>query len=47
MASITASGDRVFELTNRFLIGHGNASATDVGLSVHHTWGVSVILGQR
>jgi CRISPR-associated protein Csb2 len=47
MASITASGDRVFELefASRLLIGHGNASATGVGLSVHHTWGVSVILG--
>jgi CRISPR-associated protein Cmr6 len=45
MASITVSDDRVFELASRLLIGHGNASATDVGLSMHHTWGVSVILG--
>jgi CRISPR-associated protein Cmr6 len=45
--SFQAPFDRVFELrlTSRLLVGHGNASATDVGLSVHHTWGVPVIPG--
>lgn len=45
--SFKRPGDRVFELAlaNRLLIGHGNASATDVGLTVHHTWGVPVIPG--
>jgi CRISPR-associated protein Cmr6 len=33
------------ELTSRLLVGHGNASATDVGLTVHHTWGVPMIPG--
>ncbi len=33
------------KLTSRLLIGHGNPSATEVGLSVHHTWGVPIILG--
>jgi len=39
--------DRTFELAlaSRLLVGHGNASATEVGLSVHHTWGVPVIPG--
>ncbi len=39
--------DRAFELTlaSRLLVGHGNPSATDVGLSIHHTWGVPVIPG--
>lgn len=39
--------DRTFELTlaSRLLVGHGNASATEVGLSVHHSWGVPVIPG--
>ncbi|WP_428941035.1 type III-B CRISPR module RAMP protein Cmr6 [Fontivita pretiosa] len=27
------------------LVGHGNSSATDVGITVHHTWGVPVIPG--
>jgi CRISPR-associated protein Cmr6 len=46
-ASFAAPGDRVFELVlaSRLLVGHGNASATDVGLTVHHTWGVPVIPG--
>lgn len=40
-------GDRTFklELQSRLLVGHGNSSATDVGLTVHHTWGVPVIPG--
>jgi len=46
-ASFSATGDRLAEVTlaNRLLIGHGNASAIDVGLTVHHTWGVPVIPG--
>ena len=46
-ASFSATGDRCTELTlvSRLLIGHGNASAIDVGLMVHHTWGVPVIPG--
>ncbi len=45
--SFRAPGDRVFELTlaSRLLVGMGNSSATDVGLTVHHTWGVPVIPG--
>ncbi|MFP4600085.1 MAG: type III-B CRISPR module RAMP protein Cmr6 [Persicimonas sp.] len=44
-ASFSAPGDRLAELTlaTRLLIGHSNASAIDVGLTVHHTWGVPVI----
>lgn len=39
--------DRMFELelVSRLLVGHGNPSATDVGLTVHHTWGVPLIPG--
>jgi len=33
------------ELRSRLLVGHGNPSPTDVGLTVHHTWGVPVIPG--
>lgn len=46
-SSFRQPGDRVFELqlASRLLVGHGNASATDVGLTVHHTWGVPVIPG--
>ncbi|MDR7420419.1 MAG: type III-B CRISPR module RAMP protein Cmr6 [Armatimonadota bacterium] len=45
--SFSADGDRVFELAlaSRLLVGHGNSSATDVGITVHHTWGVPVIPG--
>jgi CRISPR-associated protein Cmr6 len=45
--SFRTSGDRVFEvvLASRLLVGHGNTSAVDVGLSVHRTWGVPVIPG--
>jgi CRISPR-associated protein Cmr6 len=32
-------------LASRLLVGHGNASATEVGLTVHHTWGVPMIPG--
>lgn len=34
-----------FELAGRLLVGHGNASPTEVGLTVHHTWGVPMIPG--
>lgn len=46
-SSFAAPGDRSVEvaLASRLLVGHGNASATDVGLTVHHTWGVPVIPG--
>jgi CRISPR-associated protein Cmr6 len=46
-ASFAAPGDRLAELSlaSRLLIGHGNSSAIDVGLTVHHTWGVPVIPG--
>ena len=45
--SFSAAGDRVFELelASRLLVGHGNSSATDVGITVHHTWGVPMIPG--
>lgn len=33
------------ELLSRLLVGHGNPSPTEVGLTVHHTWGVPVIPG--
>lgn len=46
-SGFAASGDRLVEvtLTSRLLVGHGNASATDIGLTVHHTWGVPIIPG--
>lgn len=39
--------DRVFTLRagSRLLVGHGTGSATDVGLTIHHTWGVPMIPG--
>ena len=45
--SFSSPGDRVFELelVSRLLVGHGNASAVGVGITVHHTWGVPVIPG--
>lgn len=45
--SFSSTGDRLAEvtLTSRLLVGHGNSSATDVGLTVHHTWGVPLIPG--
>lgn len=45
--SFSAAGDRVFELelASRLLVGHGNSSAVDVGITVHHTWGVPMIPG--
>ncbi len=46
-ASFQGPLNRISELTlaSRLLVGHGNASATDIGLVVHHTWGVPVIPG--
>lgn len=46
-ASFVAPGDRRFTLTasSRLLIGHGNTSAVDVGLTVHRAWGVPMIPG--
>ena len=35
----------VVELNSRLLIGHGTSSATEVGLTVHHTWGAPMIPG--
>ena len=35
----------VVTTASRLLIGHGNASASDVGLTVHRTWGTPVIPG--
>lgn len=32
-------------LSSRLLIGHGNPSAAEVGLTVHHTWGVPLLPG--
>jgi len=45
--SFSAVGDRLAELTlaSRLLIGHGNSSAADIGITVHHTWGVPIIPG--
>lgn len=34
-----------FQLSSRLLIGHGNAAPSEVGLTVHHTWGTPVIPG--
>ncbi|HLK79965.1 MAG TPA: type III-B CRISPR module RAMP protein Cmr6 [Xanthobacteraceae bacterium] len=45
--SLESSGCHCKEikLASRLLVGHGNSSVTEVGLSVHHTWGVPVIPG--
>jgi CRISPR-associated protein Cmr6 len=43
--SFPAHQRREIEFTSRLLVGHGNASATEVGLTVHHTWGVPIIPG--
>lgn len=46
-SSFGAPGDRCVEveLASRLLVGHGNASATGLGLTVHHTWGVPLLPG--
>ncbi|HEY8380141.1 MAG TPA: type III-B CRISPR module RAMP protein Cmr6 [Nannocystis sp.] len=33
------------ELQSRLLVGHGNPGGHEIGLTVHHTWGVPVIPG--
>lgn len=45
--SFSAAGDRLAELTlaSRLLIGHGNDSPSELGITVHHTWGVPIIPG--
>jgi len=47
IASFARTPARMFTLTldARLLIGHGNTSGTDVGLTVHHTWGVPIVPG--
>jgi CRISPR-associated protein Cmr6 len=47
LASFARGSARLFTLTldARLLIGHGNASGSDVGLTVHHTWGVPIVPG--
>ncbi len=35
----------VIETVAPLLVGHGNPSAVDVGLTVHHTWGTPIIPG--
>ncbi|MCS6921550.1 MAG: type III-B CRISPR module RAMP protein Cmr6 [Elioraea sp.] len=46
-ASFSQPGDVLVEVeaVSRLLIGHGLGSATDVGLTLHRTWGVPVIPG--
>jgi CRISPR-associated protein Cmr6 len=46
-ASFTPPGDRLREVTlaGRLLVGHGNPSAAEVGLTLHHTWAVPVVPG--
>jgi len=41
----TEAETRVVEAKSRILIGHGNPSGSDVGLTVHHTWGVPILPG--
>lgn len=45
--SFARTSARLFTLTldARLLIGHGNASGTGVGLTIHHTWGVPIVPG--
>ncbi|RJS21361.1 type III-B CRISPR module RAMP protein Cmr6 [Corallococcus sp. H22C18031201] len=44
---LEATGSQVFSVRaeSRLLLGHGNPSPTEVGLTLHHTWGVPVIPG--
>lgn len=46
-ASFTAADDVTVEVAaaSRLLVGHGLGSATDVGLTLHRTWGVPLIPG--
>lgn len=41
----TRSWTKTGQLKSRMLVGHGQASGLDVGLTLHHTWGVPVIPG--
>lgn len=41
----TRSWTKTGQLKSRMLVGHGQASGVDVGLTLHHTWGVPVIPG--
>ncbi len=45
--SLLADDSRSFlcRAESRLLIGHGNPSGSDVGLTVHHTWGVPILPG--
>ena len=45
--SFDPAASRTLEVaaTSRLLVGHGNPSGADVGLTVHHTWGVPMIPG--
>lgn len=47
LASFSNASARAFALTfsTRLLVGHGNASGSDVGLTVHHTWGTPIVPG--
>jgi len=46
-ASLRQSHTVTFEARaeSRLLVGHGNASPTGVGLTLHHTWGVPMVPG--
>ncbi len=44
-AGDSLSSQREASLTSRLLVGHGNPSASEVGLTVHRTWGVPMIPG--
>ncbi|MGE4046210.1 MAG: type III-B CRISPR module RAMP protein Cmr6 [Acetobacteraceae bacterium] len=44
-ASFPASCLREVTARSRLLIGHGNPSGSDVGLTVHQTWGVPIMPG--
>lgn len=45
--SLTGPDDLAFHATaqGRLLVGHGNASPSEVGITLHRTWGVPVIPG--
>lgn len=46
-SSFSRHDDRIvqLELASRLLIGHGNPSGTDVGITLHRAWGVPIIPG--
>jgi CRISPR-associated protein Cmr6 len=43
--SLSEAQTREIRLESRLLVGHGNSSAADLGLTVQHTWGVPIIPG--